>query len=383
MKMVLETIDHVKSKLASAWTVLSALVIVLLLSCGGGGGGGGTAAGPSVSVALSDPSQIQATVMAEGAMPDVRITGSASGDLKSLAGKVIYVIVEDPDSLFVHNTALSFDPGSTAGSYSIVLPGTHLMTPGQYRGNLKIHVALDVNLSQELGNSPLRIPYDVTVLPGLTIGQQTLAVDSIFGDATATRTIPVSLPASVTTWAVENTTPYNPQPLVWSPSIVKGPGDAVSISLYPAPPGTYTYTFRVTASAQPPGGTLQEYGKDITVTYTIGANGSVDYVVAPQPAIHAVMKYGDPLTKPFSYMIIPNTGVADTLLGGIEYLANPPTAASNPIVNAWWFNDQSIATCQGSDILPVGTYTARMRHTLSKGGTLFDIYYPIELTIEP
>ena len=383
MKTLREAMHGMKSRLEAV--AVSALVVILL-SCGGGGGGGGAAAGPSVSVALSDPGQIQATVMAEGAMPDVRISGYATGDLKSLAGKVIYVVVEDPDSLFVHNTLLTFDPGSRAEAYSVLLPGNHLMTPGQLKGSLKIHVALDANLSQPLGNSPLQVPYDVMVLPGLSVGQQTLAVNAIFGDTTAARTIPVSLPASVTTWAVQNITPYYPQPFVWSPSIVKGPGDAVSLSLYPAPPGTYNYTFRVTASAQPPGGALHEYGKDIAVTYTIAPNTGVDYAVAPQPSLQAVVKYGDPLTKQFSYMIIPNTaaGVTDTLLGGIEYLANPPTANSNPIVNQWWFaNDKSISTCHDGSTLPVGTYTARMRHTLSKGGTSFDIYYPIELNIVP
>lgn len=383
MKMLREATHGIKSRLEAV--AVSALVVILL-SCGGGGGGGGAAAGPSVSVALSDPGQIQATVMAEGAMPDMRISGYATGDLKSLAGKVIYVVVEDPASLFVHNTQLTFDPGSSADLYSVLLPGDHLMTPGQYKGNLKIHVALDANLSQPLGNSPLQVPYDVTVLPGLTVSQKTLAVDAVFGDPTAARTIPVSLPASVTTWAVQNTTPYNPQPFVWSPSIVKGPGDAVSLSLYPAPPGTYSYTFRVTASAQPPGGTLQEYGKDITVTYTIARDDEVNCAVTPRPSIQAVMTYGDPQPKYFSYMIIPNTtaGVEDTLLGGIEYLTHPPTAESHPFVNDWWFaNDKSISTCLGGNPLPVGIYTARMRHTLRKNGVEFRIYHPIEMTIEP
>jgi len=186
--------------------VACALALGLLLgACGGGGGGGGgglagfpvggSASGngttpnnpgsplvdpnfttvnlsvESVVDVLSDagkPASISGTYFEGAKMADVGLLGTAVGDLSVLAGKTLYVIVEDPAGLFQASVQATPTTSPKPGLF-VMLLGKTLQTPGTYTGNLRVYVCLDARCSVRLGNVPYNIPYNVVVKRGMKI----------------------------------------------------------------------------------------------------------------------------------------------------------------------------------------------------------------------
>jgi hypothetical protein len=361
----------------------------LVASCGGGGGGGdagGASSAPtsSVSVALASVPTIQSTLFEGRQGSSVSLQIEVSGDIDSLDGKTVYVIVEDPSSLF-ENPPRVFLNDTPPGAY-VTLVGRKLDVAGHYKGNLKIHACLDNACSVELGNSPLAVPYDVTVLPGMTLDQQVFNVTVPFGQIPPVQTVAVTLPPSVTSWGVNNSMPYIRDPSMAASSTTDSSSatGVVSLRLEPALPGTYTRTAVVYTNVINAVMALH-FEKTVTVTYTVTPDASVDWVFAPAAGNFTRIQ-GDPLFAAIYRKLVTNTGVTATWRG-VEYLSNPPAADGHPQVNHWWSEYPSLgtSTCyntgSSSNCLPVGTYTARVRYTLTKGGVDQDIYWPITLQI--
>jgi hypothetical protein len=175
--------------------IATAACLCLAVSEGcGGGGGSASSPAPSVSLTLVSPAQIQATVLEGTAMPNQTIQVQASGDLNSLAGQTIYVEIVDPDSLFNH-TALSVSQGPS-GTYSTTLTGQVLSTLAHYTGNLQILVSTNPTFSSQLGNSPLSLPFDVTVAQGIlgTSLVTSVPFTATTGTLTAATPVPNNLP---------------------------------------------------------------------------------------------------------------------------------------------------------------------------------------------
>jgi hypothetical protein len=130
-------------------------------------------------------------------MPDQTITVQASGNLNSLAGKTIYVEVVDPDSLFSHSAALTVTAGVN-NTYSTTLTGQVLNTPNTYHGNLQVLVATDAAMTAQLGNSPLSVPFSVTVtpVPTLTVSGSSLVTYLPFNAAAGTITPDAAVPSA-------------------------------------------------------------------------------------------------------------------------------------------------------------------------------------------
>ncbi len=383
---------HVPERRARA-RLLAAAFAVALGGCGGGGGGpgGGTTSGVTLTL---DPSHMVATVMETAAMPDQFVTGHASGDLASLNGKTIYVVVEDPASLFA-GSSVTVMP---TGAFTLQLQGKSLTAPGHYTGNLRIFVSLDQALTQQLGNSPLAVPYDVEVLPGLSVDTAQLTVATTFGDPAPTRAVKATLSPYTTSWYARWFTgsqlttgclgdgTYDTGGGAGLELIDCAPDGTVTITLEPQPPGNYSKTVRIQATVSY-GGTTYAFSKEIAISYTVAANDSVEAVFYP-PTMDVTRTAGDSLFEQANYLVVTNTGVASTW-HPVEYLGNPAAADGHPQVNAWWieYPYKGTSTCyntiSSSDCLPVGVYTARMHYTLTKDGVATEAYYPITLTIVP
>lgn len=186
--------------------LLMAVVCAVLASCGGGGGGGGVAvpstpSQPSTPVNVSNV-RFQAldheAFEGEDRIPPLAITADVTGDLSVLAGKTVYVLVEDPDQLYASNPSLSLTSTGLGNQLTLFPRGLNTKV-GIFQGNLKVNVCLDADCRQPFGGSPFSVPYKLKVLPGLKITQAgNIALNWKFGEPLPTWRSDVTLPAGAT-----------------------------------------------------------------------------------------------------------------------------------------------------------------------------------------
>ena len=83
------------------------LLAMFLGACGGGGGGDDEGGVSSVHVSLVSPANIVEEVYEGAPMRTITLTGTATGtatgDVASLSGRTLYIIVVDPDGIFQPN----------------------------------------------------------------------------------------------------------------------------------------------------------------------------------------------------------------------------------------------------------------------------------------
>lgn len=361
--------------------VLAGLLILAPHVACGGGGGGSASGGPDVSLTITNPAPIQASVMQGAAMPGQTINVYATGDLNALNGATIHVTILDPDSLF--------DPSgpsvqqSGPGTYYLQLPGQTLNKIGHLQGNIKIYVATDAAMKNQLINSPLTVPYDVTVHQALALSAQNLNLSASFGDPTSVQTITATLPDYLSSWTatLASAIPQN-QANTWTPTVAALDGGTVQVTLYPVPAGSYTYDIKVVASATPPGQAPVSYEQHTTINYTVNPNNAVDYVIVPSPVITVSVPYGDTYETLCPFLVLPNTGVTPTLQGSFVYGDHPISADGIALASSWYYyNASTVMVFDGTSFLPAGTYQAVDHVGLSKNGTAFDVPVPITMTI--
>lgn len=389
--------DATQSRIG-ARAVAALVATSLLASCGGGGGGGGgsgaaggtTTAGDTssaVGVALDSPLAIRGEYVQSAQLAGVPVLLHATGDLSQLTGKALYFKVDAPIELFESGGVSTLDPPVAA---AVNLRGRRLDMPGRYQGEIRVHACLEPSCATELAGSPLRVPYDVTVLSGIELDRQAFAVSLPFGQAPSPVSVTAELPKYLTTWGAARSTPYDPfgqSMLLVSNSSTSPSTGVVGLQLAPAPPGTYTETATVFTNIQGPDGVDRHYEKSITVTYTVNAEPAVSHVFWPS-AGSFVRTQGDQLFQGSSRTLVTNTGVT-AVWRGVEYLSHPLAADGHPQVNQWWIEFPTIGTsvCYNtvstSDCLPPGTYEARVRYTLTKDGIDSDVHWPVTLQIVP
>lgn len=359
-------------------------LVMLAAGCGGGGGSGGTG---SVSVRLDSPAAITAEVREAGAMPNVSLVGSLVGDIAALTGKTLYIVVEDPAQLFEANPFITY---RSSTSLAVNLVGRTLDVAGLRTGRMRIFACLDPACATQLAGSPMSLPYEVNVLPGLTLTSAALAVSTTFGEAEAVRTVSVGLPRDLTSFAAAVVSPnasgQSPRVLVGSTQVNGSAADVV-IRFPPAPPGRYLERVRLVASTASVNG-LQglTYEKEIAIEYVVADDPAVNLVFSPAETV-SNRQQGDNLTKEEPYFAVLRDGATLEWLG-VDYLSAPAAATGHVQVSSWWLVGQNAtSTCfntlNTSDCLPVGTYTARERYRLTVNGTASEVSHPITLNIVP
>jgi hypothetical protein len=274
-------VQHVPASLLRL--ILAAAMALVLSACGGGGGGdAGNDAG--VSVQLDSPSRIDAEILEGTSMPNVTLTGHATGNIASLNGQTVYVVIEDPAGLFESQAQVLLGGN---GSVSVPLAGKLQSSARTVNGSLRIFVCLDMNCTRQLGNSPLSLPYQVTVRPGLSVSTQSIMVDSVFGEAPAPRQITVNLPKYLTGWQVQTFDPLHAYASAYlSESHDAGAGaeqsTALTLTLPPQAPGTYEATVRVRATTSSPTNPYLDSVMDIQVTPSCGGQPGHRWLLLPR-----------------------------------------------------------------------------------------------------
>lgn len=380
----------------------SALLALALVACGGGGGSGGGGGGGSsapagggqpatqvlagTSVRLdSPPSGITATVGDGTLMSDVRLVGSATGDLTPLAGRTIYVIVEDPDQLFDATPAVSFQGVATV---AIDLRGRTQSGTGTRRGQLNVHVCLDPQCSVRLANSPLAVPYEVVVAKAIDLSSTTVDVQRTFGDPTVQQVVTVRLlsPSASLDVLAPPFDPLAPSPIRVGTQSFNGATWSLPLTFVPALPGVYTAAIRLRTAVVPSGsGASQRVEETLTVTYTVADKPSVDVAFVPDE-LEIRRTVGDTSLQVEDLIVLVKPGATLTW-EGIEYDDHPPAAAGHPQVNAWFSMFPSVSailcrvTSSSTECLPAGEYTAAVRYRLDKNGANQTVRLPVKMTL--
>jgi hypothetical protein len=263
----------------------------------GGGGGDGSAA-PStagspaaaaaaslpVSVSLRLPVAISEDLFQGDTLPGLQAEVVLDGELQAMAGRTLFLIMEDPASLFVNPPNVVFS--DVAPRATLTAQGRALDQPGQFTGQVRLHACLEASCTSELKGSPLTVPFDVRVRSGMVLSEQQFSVTVPFGELPARRTVQVKLPESVIEWGASTSTPmptiYDPRPKLRAsvtPSTPAATG-TVFLDLLPAVPGTYVETAQVGVDIAGILGAPQQR-KTITVTYTVTPNDAIDIAFFP------------------------------------------------------------------------------------------------------
>lgn len=121
------------------------------------------------SVQVGSPAKVTFPAQARQNRPlsstPITLSGTVTGDVNSLAGKTIYVIVEDPAEFFQTQPSLVLTPGSP-WRYELKLYSKNIARAGRFAGSIRVFVCVDGQCAQRLGGTPVSLPYDVSVSAG-------------------------------------------------------------------------------------------------------------------------------------------------------------------------------------------------------------------------
>ncbi len=388
---------------------LAGFLTLLLTSCGGGGGSSNPSPStppPSAVVSLTNIAPKSLTIeQYEGTpTPTVIVSSTIAGDIKSLNGKTVYVIAEVPDPLFGTSPQVSVHPSGDPAC--IALNGLVLPTPKVYSNNMKISVCLDAACSSQFGNSPITIPYTVSVLKTFKLNSSTIELTSVSGQLPATVRIPLQLPDGFTNWSVLQLPP-GPNSLTSTQMVKALDGsanlDSTGIALNP---GIYTSTYSVSATgkmllsppsapigcplADPPRTASPVFSQNVQVNYTVTADANS---LKLSPSSTSVQ--GTASVDAFGRTALSLPG-GTLSFGDVTYQTWPTAAAGHPTLNSWIVSmgigsvlnaDFSIVYCGfnrlNPNCLPKGDYTATIRYIFtSTGGNIkTDLFHPVKMTV--
>ena len=117
----------------------------------------------AVTVGAPSPTSLTRTVSAGQAISNATFSGTISGDVFSLAGQTIYLVIEDPLGLFVPGGSLQVEPRGSGWGYNLTLTTGALARTGRFADKLTIYACLDAQCSTRLAGTPVKITYDISV----------------------------------------------------------------------------------------------------------------------------------------------------------------------------------------------------------------------------
>lgn len=403
----------------SAAPFLMALAALLVLSACGGGGGGGASPAPVVAppapapVTVGPPglTAVNATVLQGQALQAIVLRGALTGGVESLEGRPVYVQVVDPAELFQPTALLAVERLATGWQYGLDLRGRGLTTLGQRTGTLQVLACLDAACTQPLAGSPVRVPYDVNVVPGLALSTDLIELSVPFGTLPAVQTVGVTLSGLSDGFVARNATPYDPNrtqsaivaaggafnatglPVSGVENNLRQAAGPLAITLLPAPPGRVDETITVSSTVvQGPGQGSTLFERNITVRYTVTPNPGLDHVFYP-PRMDITRRATDTQVAYHGYTLVAGTGLT-AILQGVDVLTRPAGASTGP-VDSWLQNFSSLSTtvCTGSIVpgnpglvyscLQPGLYTAQVRWRLQGATGSRVVTFPVTMTVTP
>jgi hypothetical protein len=352
----------------------------------------------NLSVATFFPKTLQADLYEGTSLQDLNIGATASGDFSLLNGRALHVVIADPDGLFQDNPQAWFTTGSTPGMV-IWLRGRPLFKPpGSYRGALRVYACLDSACTVRLGNTPIRIPYEVRVRKGLSIETSKVTLSTVFGvPAAAKIRVTPSEGRSINEIVIYESR----ENVIASFSAVEADGSAIlNVDGLVSKPGTYTR--RITLATSGLYSHPVDVAKEIDITYTVAPDPNRSYAFDP-PRLDVMFKAGD--GRSYSRMSYAYVMQGELSFEAIEFLATPAQLAAVPanlqgrwvsvrtwgqynehlqpdgrLTNEviWWICDPVTHQC-----MPPDTYPYRLRLKYILNGTSSTVYQYGQVQISP
>jgi hypothetical protein len=376
---------------ARAKRVVGALCLtagaLLMTACGGGGDDG-----PDVSITQNGPTQVEQTVGSGHETEMFTIRAQVSGDVEALDGMTLYVRATDSGSMFQPSTEVFVDSYTLEATMNV--SGQVATTEGDHTGVVSVDVCYDAACNSPMKGSPMRVPYTVHVLAGLSVDDLAPSYATPFGVDLASQQVAVRLPDNVKHWAILD----RPEDGSWAHDIATATPMAGADSLHGwinidftlQQPGTYTAAYLVHSWSTSPSGVGEyEYEQEITITYTVQDNAAKDYWITPSDiAFSHAQGDNEYHGGARSFRYVGNTDVS-IWVDGFEYLSEPAAAQSHILHNDWFdwgMRYERVCYQEGNDTpdcLPPGLYTGRYRVKYEKGGQTFYTYVPLSMTITP
>ena len=239
----------------------------------------------TVTVGTPSTTAITYTDVPGQAMHDLNFAGLLEGDASALNNSTIHLVIDDPLGLFTTNGStrpIRFFRRDAGWGYVFPLRTNTLERIGRFVDKLTVYACLDAQCARRLAGTPVTIPYDVTVTPGVTLSRTKLEVTVPFGTVPPDEFIDaprgplvLSTPYLGSVWEFWTMEEYFSIGVVGADGTVvpSGSGDRLRVQFRPLPVGTYRGKAMISASVKLPGWhpeltTVHQQGLDIIYTVT-------------------------------------------------------------------------------------------------------------------
>ncbi len=380
------------------------LMALVLAACGGGGGGGSEPpAAPDVTIRALAGSRVATNAVVGQALPSQMLTATTTGDPRTLNGRTLHVVVEDPAGLFLPDPTVSID--ASTGVANLVLRGKVVTTAGTRTGNLRVNVCLDPQCTTALTGSPLTYPYEVVAVDELR-APTSVSATRTYGDAAAvTRSVALAMDGAATlstrvqdTFDIGSGVRAEPNPVALSGTrSASGTSFAGQLEFAPMAPGRYVTSVLVDAATPGYDRLTFTQSRTVVVEYVVVDDPSVvlafDPVVSSLDARGGLCSSSSPFPLRFRFLARSTDGVEYLRT---EYLSAPAAAAGHPLASSWIFappasgaagggpgaQDLIILGCHGTAReLPPGVYEAQLVYRVTKpGGAAAEVAHRVRLT---
>lgn len=371
------------------------IFFILLTACGGGGGSSN-----SVSVAGSNTPtlEMQTTIGGSQVSNSKDVVFSFAGDVGSLAGKTIYIALDIPtNDIYGNIYGYTIDTVNKKSTISFDNFQAPKLPAGVYQYNLGVKFCYDSACNSQIAGSPYKLPLKFTILPGITVSQETLNLTSTFGSKPSPVSIDFTLPEGSGIWGVDCTSsdiPLNStQPVTAKYSISDYSLRSFTIEGQQVSPGNYTSTCTISTyapSASTGYSNSMRVEKKITVNYAI-ADSNIAAVFSKSEIVENVLYCVNNFT--YHANVLKIQGANSLKLVGIEYLSEPAEhTPSSEYYRSWISNTLGTEYMEGYDIgiitqqsrsgawcLPNGEYKARLKYQSGSGDSLREVYFPVTL----
>lgn len=377
------------------WKRLFALLCTSLMlhGCGGGGGSSNENNTSAVSITGTNTEILKMQAFPEGTPTgeSAEVNFKLAGNLNALAGKTIYFSLEVPTKGITGEiTFYGIDDYEKTARIGFIGFKTSGLPVGVYKDNLTIKACLDQACTKQLGGSPYKLPFQFTVMEGITVSQEVVNISSTYGVKSQPVTMTFTLPPGGMNWSAGGcaATPSTGGDVI----VAKYPLSSDALRTFEiegqiVPPGSYTAKCRITAWIH---NAAQYLTKEFTVNYTVLDTG-IGAAFSPTEINETILYCFNNIT--YTAKVESIVGDGPIRLAGIEYLSEPETQATSTTYYRNWISNKigeeysagqsiSIITQQREKngfCFPKGAYKARLKFQSGNGDSLRESFLPVTL----